>query len=331
MLVHHLILFFPSRPRLFFGNIRQVISRGQDEMCQAGKDTFDGIMLNGSTICKACEGSFKSIWVTNNVCFECVRHRRTVEKICPYTPEKCCKELFCPHHNVCLQCDPHLSCLQCGMLKGDGEDVLALIEHIKPVHIFCDFDSTLASTKNGQNPMKNSNHSIDADLSSALASNHSCILTRNSHALGIRTFLESNFRCNKTIESHTSFRECIDAVKDGRCLVRTNNTLNVFHVAKSGSGGKADVILEALRSFERRGMIPSAADVASAQKEPGAYVTGTLSSTCTRSTMSITESQDEAKRQEKSHVIFIDDSMREMMSPKLVADKRVIRFLFTRA
>ena len=62
------------------------------------------------------------------------------------------------------------------------------MESEEPLTLFFDFDRSLCSTKAGGSPTKG-NHSVDPDLA-ALANQHPMyVITRNSHANDIETFL----------------------------------------------------------------------------------------------------------------------------------------------
>jgi hypothetical protein len=81
-------------------------------------------------------------------------------------------------------------------VQGDGEDVAALVDRLKPHSLFLDFDRTVCSTKAGGSPLQGGSHSVDPDLLALLCAPASSgmdvhIVTRNSHKDDIETFLSS--------------------------------------------------------------------------------------------------------------------------------------------
>ena len=89
----------------------------------------------------------------------------------------------------CFLCDAW-SCERCGILRGDGEDVMCLVDRLKPAAVFLDFDRCLATTKKGRSPLAGS-HSVDPDLMAiACAHPNVHIVTRNSYRDDIKVFLK---------------------------------------------------------------------------------------------------------------------------------------------
>ena len=82
------------------------------------------------------------------------------------------------------------SCGECGLIRGDGEDVLHLAQERAPSHIFMDFDGTLCSTKAGARPVVGRD-TLDPDLLAVLRRFPSTIVTRNSNLEDIQMFLRS--------------------------------------------------------------------------------------------------------------------------------------------
>jgi hypothetical protein len=71
----------------------------------------------------------------------------------------------------------------------DGEDVVALVERLKPQVLFLDFDRTICTTKKGSSPLVG-RHSIDEGLLVCLTHHPNVhIVTRNQHGDAIRQFL----------------------------------------------------------------------------------------------------------------------------------------------
>ena len=74
----------------------------------------------------------------------------------------CSSASFCPHHRRCFVCDGAdgwAGCAECRLLRGDGEDVVALVQSVDADAVFLDFDRTLATTKRGASPLANPSRS----------------------------------------------------------------------------------------------------------------------------------------------------------------------------
>ncbi len=126
--------------------------------------------VTGRCECRRCKHKFGAIWIhpTLRVCRACEnvlrRPRKTAEMgetplACPFATLSCrLPSAFCPHFERCFCCDGW-SCAQCRMIRGDGDDVVSVVEGIVAndrAHlggIFLDFDRTFASTKCGGSPM----------------------------------------------------------------------------------------------------------------------------------------------------------------------------------
>ena len=96
---------------------------------------------------------------------------------------------FCPHSRRCVACE-RWSCVECGVLCGDGEDVAALVERIDPHVVFIDFDRTLCTTKSGASPARGS-HRLDPELWNVATCGERDVrvVTRNSHVDDIGAFM----------------------------------------------------------------------------------------------------------------------------------------------
>jgi hypothetical protein len=101
----------------------------------------------------------------------------------------------------------------CRLIQGDGEDVSALVERLRPRCLFLDFDRTVCSTKAGGSPLSGT-HSVDPELLALLCAPLSTgmdvhIVTRNSHKEDIESFLViKGVRC-----THLSGSEGVDEVE----------------------------------------------------------------------------------------------------------------------
>eukprot|EP01052_Picozoa_sp_SAG31_P017813 SAG31_NODE_1235_length_9198_cov_5.065282_3_plen_405_part_00 len=159
------------------------------------------VQVEGDVRCASCGHGYSSLWIQRGVCRECESALRR-EGRCPFR-EKCAKlGCFCPHAARCFLCDAW-ACDTCGMLRGDGEDVLCWAATAPDeAPIFLDFDRTLASTKGGANPALGV-HSVDAGLLSLLADRPNIhIVTRNRHGREITAFLEEKGARRGSFEVH---------------------------------------------------------------------------------------------------------------------------------
>ncbi|CAK0883574.1 unnamed protein product [Prorocentrum cordatum] len=67
-----------------------------------------------------------------------------------------------PGEEVNLKVCDQWQCEECGLLRGDGEDVWELVGRLRPAAVFLDFDRTLATTRAGGSPLEG-NHSVDIE------------------------------------------------------------------------------------------------------------------------------------------------------------------------
>lgn len=138
--------------------------------------------------CNCCKQQYSRLWVHRGVCFLCEDVIRS-EGRCPYNV-RCGSRSFCPHSRCCFVCD-QVSCEECRLFHGDGEDVWQLVGHLRPDVVFLDFDRTLATTKSGASPLSG-NHSVDPDLAGVCASHEQVhIVTRSSRKADIHEFLST--------------------------------------------------------------------------------------------------------------------------------------------
>jgi len=141
--------------------------------------------IAGDIACWNCGARVRPLWVHRGACFACSGRRRSKGR-CPY--RDCPPDAFCPHAGRCLMCE-EWSCMQCRLLRLDGEGVAALVEAHNPPALFLDFCQTLATTKRGQAPHVGI-HTVQPDLAE-VARRHGNVhvVTRNRHIAEIREFL----------------------------------------------------------------------------------------------------------------------------------------------
>jgi hypothetical protein len=98
-----------------------------------------------STACRLCTKGFSSLWVHRGICITCELSERESGR-CPV--RKGCQSLFCTHGQKCFVCD-FWSCDACRLVRGDGEDVLAMVMELRPDMIYLDWDRTMCTTRTG--------------------------------------------------------------------------------------------------------------------------------------------------------------------------------------
>ena len=146
--------------------------------------------VTGKARCVACGGAFGTLWIgAGGCCFRCEEGMRARGE-CPVSAR--CRaskvQTFCPHARRCIACE-RWSCVECGVVCGDGEDVAALVEQIDPHVVFIDFDRTLCTTKSGASPARGS-HRLDPELwNVATGLRDVRVVTRNSHVDDIGAFM----------------------------------------------------------------------------------------------------------------------------------------------
>ena len=144
--------------------------------------------VTGKTECVRCGGQFGTLWIGNGrCCFRCEEGMRSRLE-CPVS-KRCPSAAFCPHSLRCIACE-RWSCELCGVVCGDGEDVVATVECTDPHVVFIDFDRTLCTTKSGSSPLRGS-HSLDRELWGLVRGGRwdVRVVTRNSHVDDIKTFM----------------------------------------------------------------------------------------------------------------------------------------------
>ena len=146
--------------------------------------------VTGKVRCKECGGFFGTLWIgAGERCFRCEEGMRARGE-CPVSARCRASKVrtFCPHAGRCIACE-RWSCVECGVVCGDGEDVAALVEQIDPHVVFIDFDRTLCTTKSGASPARGS-HRLDAELWNVVTGLQDVrVVTRNSHVDDIRAFM----------------------------------------------------------------------------------------------------------------------------------------------
>ena len=98
------------------------------------------------------------------VCFYCAEQLREAGQCVGVRLGRpgCSRASFCPHHRRCFVCDGAdgwAGCAECRLLRGDGADVVALVQSVQADAVFLDFDRTLATTKRGASPLANPSRS----------------------------------------------------------------------------------------------------------------------------------------------------------------------------
>jgi hypothetical protein len=116
----------------------------------------------GTLPCRRCQRHSTAMWLTRNVCCLCEDDARTSGH-CPFG-NTCSDRFFCPHAKRCFRCDAW-SCAECGLFRGDGDEVVRLAGELPAAAVFLDFDRTIASTKHGASPLSGGgSHSVDPVL-----------------------------------------------------------------------------------------------------------------------------------------------------------------------
>lgn len=215
---------------------------------------FRGSNQKNLFVCFQCKQAFPKMWVSRGlrtgqrcVCMPCEKTCRKAGR-CPWgelsfdesmdtfeknsiiiagktgNSGKSCpgESMWCSHLGVCLACDENVEgCLHCMFMKGDGENVLEIVQRYSAFleHVFVDFDGTLSSTKKGENPLgsgkslskpekRSQKHSVDPFLRElCYETNYNNqgskinvqIVTRNTHKANIELFLDSEGCNNATM------------------------------------------------------------------------------------------------------------------------------------
>jgi guanyl-specific ribonuclease Sa len=182
--------------------------------------------LRGKQACGACGGVFGGLWVQSGTCFRCDAVARNAG-VCPKSVprfgsgsgfhnnkegkgkkrSKCPVSAWCPHRRRCMACEALFfsECAACGVTRGDGEDVVALVESFDHLCVFLDFDRTLCATKQGASPVRRTTERKEGELLSvpfpffaefdaalmSVATSHreTHVVTRNRHVDDIAAFL----------------------------------------------------------------------------------------------------------------------------------------------
>ena len=181
------------------------------------------VHTDGTLRCWRCDRTFSRHWITRDVCWECEAAVRS-SGACAFDERARGGAAgatgsagrsatlrggraathhgvtFCPHQGKCVACHGGFGpCAACRLSQGDGEAVASLCaslcaaappaETAPPLHLFLDFDRSLASTRGGGSPLQGT-HSVDPELAGLAALHPTHVITRNSHAAEIATFLE---------------------------------------------------------------------------------------------------------------------------------------------
>lgn len=76
------------------------------------------------------------MWAHRGVCWKCEEDLRK-QGTCPLSIK--CREQYklalCSHTKRFFVCDKW-SCMECSLVRGDGEDVLALVQRLQPWAVF---------------------------------------------------------------------------------------------------------------------------------------------------------------------------------------------------
>ena len=184
--------------------------------------------LRGKQKCTSCSGNFGGLWITYGTCFRCdligrwrgrcprsavsvnsddANNTSSPKVVGPRLSKKSCPQsAWCPHHKRCLSCEvlTFQGCSVCGIIRGDGEDVVSMVETKDLTGnyvVFLDFDRTLCATKVGSSPIVKSKSETDDQtektfaehdthlLSIILSHSQTHVVTRNRHVDDIISFL----------------------------------------------------------------------------------------------------------------------------------------------
>jgi hypothetical protein len=249
--------------------------------------------------CHVCERSYSCLWVHRGVCCECEDRIRQTEKRCPFRAV-CKSTWFCPHSLRCLICDAH-SCEDCSLERGDASLVTAVAGRICPRRIAFDFDRTLASTKSGAVPVIGK-HVADVDLVSLMWKYPCVVVTRNQNKEAIQLFLAER-------GAPPDLEICIVGKKESKVkfilgLAAVNNTCNKDNASENINNDTHD--------------------------EEGSERSSEMNMN-TKTAVGDVEVDAADDVNDGPPVLFVDDSVQELVDPLVAQEASIFRILFVRS
>ena len=266
--------------------------------------------------CHICERSYSCLWVHRGVCCECEDRIRQVEKRCPFRAV-CKSTWFCPHSLRCLICDAH-SCDECCLMRGDSGMVTAVATRLSPRRIAFDFDRTLASTKSGAMPVIGK-HVADVDLVSLMWKYSCVVVTRNQNKTAIALFLADQ-------GAPPDVEICIVGKKESKVKF-------ILGLKDSSSASsKQEVTMEEKEEEEYKEWTADNTEGRrnkTTQKVAEAAVT-TETETREGGCHDLVHNSSSAGLG-PSPVLFVDDSVQELVDPLVAQEASIYRILFVRS
>ena len=216
--------------------------------------------LRGKQACGACGGVFGGLWVQSGTCFRCDAVARNAG-VCPKSVPRfgsgsgsrddkegngkkrstCPVSAWCPHRRRCMACEALFfsECASCGVTRGDGEDVAALVESFDMLCVFLDFDRTLCATKQGASPVRRTTERKEAEASlpfpyaefdaalMSVATSHreTHVVTRNRHVDDIAAFLahhgvrDAKRKVHNVARGESKAGAIIDVMRAAKCAL----------------------------------------------------------------------------------------------------------------
>jgi hypothetical protein len=132
-------------------------------------------------------------------------------------------------------------CAACGVTRGDGEDVAALVESFDHLCVFLDFDRTLCATKQGASPVRRTTERKEGELLSvpfpffaefdaalmSVATSHreTHVVTRNRHVDDIAAFLahhgvrDAKRKVHNVARGESKAGAIIDVMRAAKCAL----------------------------------------------------------------------------------------------------------------
>ena len=130
-------------------------------------------------------------------------------------------------------------CASCGVTRGDGEDVAALVESFDMLCVFLDFDRTLCATKQGASPVRRTTERKEAEASlpfpyaefdaalMSVATSHreTHVVTRNRHVDDIAAFLahhgvrDAKRKVHNVARGESKAGAIIDVMRAAKCAL----------------------------------------------------------------------------------------------------------------
>ena len=224
---------------------------------------------------------------------------------CPYS-QRCQRTWFCPHHGRCLVCDSH-SCAACRLERGGAEAVEAIAHRM--------------AFGTGENALMDGNAGTHGRVSPSAAGGGRRLgveppaaVPRLSRATKLarialdwdRTLCTTRSGGEPVVGKHHLDEELCALLwqYDGLCeIVTRNGHTAAIRAFLASNGAPEDIPIRTVRKGQ------SKAD----------FILAGL------------EAEDSGGKGEQSVVLFVDDSVAELVDPRLTADPRVHRVLFVRA